>query len=306
MPAPHVSGSFGDLLDPRFQKIFFEQFNQLPDMLGELFTVIPHNGRDIMTWSEIGAFGDWPAFTGSVSYDSLTQGYDTTATYLEFASGFQVERKLYDDDQFNIMDRRPVALATAAQRTRQRHGARLLNNAFTVDTFFNVRSEGVALCSDAHTTNAPGVSTASGFDNAGTSALSATAVAAARIAMTGFRDDRGNFIQTAPDELWYPPNLYEVAEEISSSIGKLDTANNNKNVHQGRYTNKEWTYLTDSNNWFLVDSTLRKQSVFWIDRVPVEFAFAEDLDTIIAKWRGYMRYANAFVEWRWIYGSNVS
>ncbi len=303
---PHISGAFGDLLDPRFQKIFHEQYNQIPDMLGELFTMVPHNGRDIMTWSEVGAFADWQQFSGRVNYDSLYQGYDTTATYLEFASGFQVERKLFDDDQFNIMDRRPAGLATAAMRTRQGHGARLFNNAFTNDTYFQVRSEGVALCSNSHTTTAPGVSTTTGFDNLGTSALSATAVAAARIAMTQFRDDRGNFIQTAPDEIWYPTNLYEEAEEIVSAVGKLGVANNNPNVHKGRFTLKEWVYLTDTNNWFMSDSTLRKQSVYWIDRVEKEFAYAEDLDTIIAKWRGYMRYAQAFIDWRWVFGHQVS
>jgi phage major head subunit gpT-like protein len=303
---PHISGAFGDLLDPRFQKIFHEQYNQLPDMLGELFMMVPHNGRDIMTWSEVGAFADWTQFSGHVNYDSLYQGYDTTATYLEFASGFQVERKLFDDDQFNIMDRRPAGLATAAMRTRQGHGARVFNNAFSNDTYFQVRSEGVALCSNSHTTTAAGVSTAQGFDNLGTSALSATAVAAARIAFTQFRDDRGNFISCAPDELLYPPNLYEEAEEIVSAVGKLDVANNNPNVHKGRFTLKEWVYLTDTNNWFLMDSTMRKQSLYWIDRVEKEFAYAEDLDTIIAKWRGYMRYAQAFIDWRWVYGHQVS
>lgn len=303
---PHTSGQFADLLDPRFQKIFNEQYDQIPSMIPELFSSVPHNGRDVMTWSEVGAFGDWSAFTGRVSYDALTQGYDTSMTFIEFASGFQVERKLFDDDQFHIMDQRPAGLATAAKRTREKHAARLWNNAFSVDTYFFVRSEGVALCADAHTTNAPGVSTSSGFDNLGTSALSATAVAAARIAATDFRDDRGNHIGVAMDELLYPPNLYEQAWEIINSQGKLDTANNNPNVHQGRYTGKEWVYLTDTNNWFLQDSRMRKATVFWVDRVSMEFAYAEDLDTIIGKWRGYMRYANVAVDWRWVYGHNVS
>ena len=133
MPVPHTSGQFGDLLDPRFQKIFHEQYSQLPDMLGELFTFPPDNGRDTMRWSQVGAYGDWGEFTGTVNYQDASQGYDTIATHMEFASGVQVERKLYDDDQYNIMDQRPAGLATAANRTRQKHGARMLNNAFSVD-----------------------------------------------------------------------------------------------------------------------------------------------------------------------------
>lgn len=306
MPTPAISGSFGDLLDPRFQKIFFERYKQLPDMIPEIYNVAPHNGRDVMSWSEIGTFGDWQPFSGRVSYDSLTQGYDTTMTFLEFVSGFMVERKLYDDDQFHIMDRRPSGLATALQRTRQRHAARTFNNAFSVDNYFSVRSEGVALCSASHTTTAPGVSTASGFDNYGTAAFSATALAAARIDFVQFRDDRGNFISAMPDTILHPPALYEQVYEVIASSGKVDSANNNRNVHEGKYRAMEWNYLSDSNNWFLIDSALKNESLFWVDRVQKEFAYAEDMDTLVAKWRGYARWANAAIDWRWIFGSQVS
>src|SRR3990167_306995 len=305
MAVPHVSGAFGDLKDPRFQKIFHENLPQLDDMLPELFTFVPDNGRDIMSWSEVGGYQDWDAFSGTVNYQSASQGYDTTMTYLEFASGVQVERKLYDDDQYNIMDQRPAGLATAYQRTRQGKGARMLNNAFSVDTYFYNNSEGVALCSNSHTTTS-GASTATGFDNLITDALSATAVATARIQMRKFRDDVANRFSVMPDELWIPIDLYEEGFEIVESLGKVDMATNNRNVHYGKYTIKEWDYLSDTNNWFMADSKLRKQMVFWVDRVPVEFAFAEDLDTIIAKWRGYSRFANAHINWRWALGSQVS
>lgn len=305
MANPHVSESFGDLLDPRFQRIFYETYDGLPSMLSELFTMVPTNGRNDMRWSQVGTLPNWNQFSGSVNYADSAQGYDTVATPLEFASGVQVERKLFDDDQYNIMDQRPRALATSAQRTREQHGSRVLNNAFSVDSLFYANSEGVAMCSNSHTTTS-GASTATGFDNYGTAALSAAAVASARIAMVDFRGDQAERISVIPDEIWIPPNLYEEAFEIVSSMGKVDTANNNRNVHQGVYTVKEWNYLTDTNNWFLGDSSLRNQMVFWTDRVPVEFAFAEDLDTIIAKWRGYMRYALAHVDWRWVFGHEVS
>lgn len=305
MPVPHASTNFGDLLDPRFQRIFHEQYSQLPDMVPTLFTMPPDNGRNDMRFSQVGAYSDWSEFTGTVGYQSASQGYDTTLTHVEFATGIQVERKLFDDDQYQIMDQRPSGLATAASRTRQKHGARLLNNAFSVDTKFYNNSEAVAMCSDSHTTTS-GASTANGFDNLVTTALSATALSAARIQHVGLRDDQANRIMIAPDELWIPPDLYEEAYEIVSSMGKVDTANNNRNVHEGAYTIYEWNYLTDANNWFLGDSALRKQSLFWVDRIPVEFAFAEDLDTIVAKWRGYMRYSNGHVDWRWVIGAQVS
>lgn len=305
MPAPHTSTQFGDLLDPRFQKIFWNQYKELSDMIGTLYADAGNNGRNNMQWSSVGALGDWDEFAGSVSYGSMSQGYDTTATPIEFTKGVQVERKLFDDDQYNIMDQRPRGMAMAAQRTRQRHAARIFNLAFSNDTYFYNNSEGVALCSNSHT-NTSGASTSSGYDNLSTSALTATAVAAARIQMVGFRGDQAEMISVNPNELWYPPNLYEVAEEIIGSQGKVDTANNNKNVHYQGYKGYEWNYMTDTNNWFMCDSAMRKAALFWWDRIPVEFGFIEDFDTLVAKWRGYMRYAMAWVDWRWAMGHQVS
>jgi hypothetical protein len=307
MPVPSISTNFGDLLDPRFQRIFNEQTDreQLDDMIPTLYGSPADNGRADMRWSSVGAFQDFSQFTGNVSYDEIAQGYDVVQTHIEFASGFQVERKLYDDDQYNIMDQRPAGLATSAMRTRQKHAARILNNAFSVDTLFQVHTEGLPLCSASHTTNADSVDTSVGFNNLSTTALTATSLAAARVKFRGFRDDRGNRYDAMPDEIIIPPDLYDVAFEIVKSAGKPDTPNNNRNVHEGVYTTIEWNYITDTNNWFLCDSRTRKQHLHWVDRVPLEFAYAEDLDTIIAKWRAYMRYSPSWDDWRWILGSNV-
>jgi phage major head subunit gpT-like protein len=305
MPVPHVSTNFADLLDIRFQRIFDEEYKQLPDMIGMLYTLDPSNGRNDMRWSQVGTVADFSEFTGTVGYSSQSQGYDTTATYVEFANGIQVERKLFDDDQFNVMDQRPRALAASAHRTRQKHAARMLVNAFSVDTFFYNNSEQVALCSNSHTTNS-GASTANGFDNLVTTALTATAVAAARIQMVGFRGDQAERISVMPDEIWHPPDLYEEAFEIIAASGKVDTAENNPNVHKGKYTTVEWNYLTDANNWFMFDSTMRRLMLHWIDRIGLEFGAIEDFDTLVAKFRAYMRYAAAHVDWRCVLGANVS
>ena len=305
MATPMNSENFGDLLDPRFQKIFVETLKPLPDMLGEVYTMVPTNGRNNMTWSEVGTLTDWDEFTGNVSYSSLSQGYDVTMTPVEWTKGTQVTRKLFDDDQYHIMDQKPRSMAESLHRTRQKHGARIFNNAFSVDSLFYNHSEGVALCSNSHTTTS-GASTASGFDNLTTASLTATAVFAMRLQMIGYRGDQAEKIDIMPDELWYPPDLSEQAFEIVKSQGKVDSANNNRNFHEGRYKTYEWNYLNDTNNWFMTDSSLRRQFLFWCDRVPAEFAMVEDFDTLVAKWRGYGRWAMTYVNWRWIGGAQVT
>jgi phage major head subunit gpT-like protein len=305
MPTPMTSESFGDLLDPRFQKIYSDTFKQLPDTLGDVYTIIPTNGRNNMTFSETGTLSDWEEFTGTIPYSSISQGYDVTMTPVEFGKGTQVARKLYDDDQYHIMDQKPKSMATSAHRTRQKHGYRIFNNAFSSDSMFYVHSEGVALCSNSHTTTS-GASTASGFDNLTTASLTATAVFAARLQMLGFRGDQAEKIDVMPDELWFPPDLSEQAFEIVKSQGKLDDNLNNRNFHEGRYKTHECRYLTDTNNWFMCDSSMRKEFLFWCDRIPIEFAMIEDFDTLVAKWRGYGRWSMTYANWRWINGAQVT
>ena len=305
MPVPHISTNFADLLDPRFERIFDEEFAQLPSKLNDLFTMVGTNGRNDMRWSDVGTLPDFNQFTGTVTFQSQAQGFDTVLTPIEFAGGIQVERKLFDDDQFNVMDQKPRRLGAAASRTREKDGARILNNAFSVDTFFYNNSEGVALASNSHTTNS-GASTATGFDNLVTTALSATAVAAARIQMVGFRGDQAERISVQPSEIWYPPDLFETAWEIVNSAGKLNVANNNRNVIEGQYLLHEWNYMTDANNWFMIDGTNKRNNVFWSDRIPLEFGSMESFETFVAKWRAYMRYGNAWTNWRWLLGAQVS
>ena len=304
MPSPMVSGSFADLIDKRVTKLFYDEYKQLPSRKGDLYSVEKSNDS-FERWSEVGQIGNFTAFTGTVGYQSQSQGYDTTATHLEWANGIQIERKLYDDDRHGMWERKPTSLANSANRTIETHAATLLNNAFSVDTTFYNNTENVALCSNSHTTTS-GASTSAGFDNLTTAALSATALAAARIQMVGFRGDQAERISVMPDSLWIPPDLYDVAYEITESMGKPDVATNDKNVHYGKYKVYEWNYMTDTNNWFMCDSRQQKQWVVWFDRVPREFAFAEELDTLVAKWRAYMRYSMAWFNWRWVCGSQVT
>ena len=299
-----LSSNFASALDPRFQRIWDERFTDVPDEISSLYSV--QTGKlNTERFSTIGTTGEMPLFGGTITYDDVSAGYDTLITALEFGQGIQIERKLFDDEQFGIIDQKPKALAGSLFRRRQTDAARPFNNAMSVDTFFYTNSEGVSLCSNSHTTTS-GASTAVGFDNLVTTSLSAVSLAAARIQMVQYRGDRGEIISVNPDLLMFPPDLYEVAFEITNSMGKVDTANNNVNVHKGQYKTKEWNYLTDSNNWFLIDSAMMKDfGLVWVERVKGEFGFIEDFDTLLGKWRAYARYGNGHIDWRWITGASV-
>ena len=299
-----ISSAFQDQLDRRFSNIFDRTMKQLPEMRSEFFSVkTARKGAD-ERFSQMGELGDLQAFDGQFTYDEVNQGYDVTATHKEYGLGMQIGRTLLDDALFTQMDRQPAKLARSTQRTLEAHGARFLNMAFSNDTLFYSHSEGVPLCSNSHTTTS-GASTATGFDNLGTAALSATAVAANRIQMRGFRGDRGERINVQPTEIVIPPDLYETAYEIVSSLGKVNTAENNVNVHYGQYTIKEWNYLTSATDWWMMDGQARPDNLMWFNRIAPEFANTGEFDTMIRKWRVYTRFSYAWIDWRWIMGNDV-
>ncbi|KKK93096.1 hypothetical protein LCGC14_2696320, partial [marine sediment metagenome] len=110
-----------------------------------------------------------------------------------------------------------------------------------------------------------------------------------------------------------PIDLYETVWETVSSMGKVDTANNNRNVHFGAYTivflrNK--VDFPDVNDWYAADSTQMKEMNLWFDQVwpggQPEFGFTEEFNEFVAKYRAYMRYTNIVRDWRWVIGSQVS
>lgn len=308
MAAPLISENFADLLEPGLRKIFDDQYQALPSMIPSLFDMKTASTSYEKT-SSVGAFGDFSDFdtSGTVVYDDVSQGYDVKIEFKQWVSGFQVERKLFDDELYGIINKKPRGLAISAQRTREKHGASLFSNAFSGSGTISgilTNSEGLSLCNSAHTSTA-----SSGYtnqSNTGTTALSATSIEATRRLMAALTDDRGNKIAVNPDLILAPRALEEQAWTIIATKGEVDSAENNANFHYGKYKLAIWDYLTDSNNWYFIDSTLMKMMLEWIDRVPLEFGQDKSFDTFIAKYRSYMRYGYGWNDWRWIYGHNVS
>ncbi len=290
---------YGKLLEPGLREIFIEVFDQIPSMINEIYNV-QTTGNPYEEDVSIGTMGEFPKFEGTVEYDRPYQGYSKVYEFPEFAKGFKVERKLYDDDRYNVINKRPAGLAIAASRRMEEDAASIFNNAFSGSY---VGPDEKALCATDHPSKAPdGPSERS---NKGTAALSHISLQNAKNAMRGFKDDRGGKISVVPDTLIVPVALEEVAWELIQSEKKVNTNENNPNIHQGKYKLIVWDYLTSDDNWFLVDSRYAKLFLNWFNRIPIEFAMEEEFDTLAAKFRAYMRYNAGWSDWVWIYGSDV-
>jgi hypothetical protein len=126
--------------------------------------------------------------------------------------------------------------------------------------------------------------------------------------MRSYTDDRGELIQCMPDTLVVPPELEDQAYVEARTPLKTGGANNDLSfVNSLGLKVIVWDYLTDANNWFMVDSQMVKQHLTWFDRVPLGFALNPLSDfQLKAQYRGYMRYSLGWNDWRWVYGHAVA
>jgi phage major head subunit gpT-like protein len=306
MGSPIISENFIRLLDTRLKEVSENAWSELPSQKGELYRDVPSDSA----WEEffsVGAVADIPAFNGKLSFLTQSPGYLSRIEPKEYAAGLAFERKFLDDKKYAVMSDQVENLTIAAQRTKAKMEVDPFANAFSSAFTFLTSEEGVSLCSDTHTTKS-GVSTATGFDNAGTSAMSKTSVAATRLAMLRLKNDIGERIVVEPDTIVCGESLADTAMEIVGTPSGYETAASTKNMDYKRYKVLVLKRLDDydSNNWFMVDSRQMKKHLLWIDRIAKETKMTVDFDTFMTKFSIYFRCGNGFKDWRWIYGHNVS
>ena len=307
---PLTSGNFADLLKPGLKRTFDIAMSR-PRPIMEMLFGVESSTRFEEQYQGMGAQGLVPPFDGTVPYHDFDAGYRTDIRNYEFAMGTQVERRLGDDDQYNQISRRASNMSDSFNVTVETDAANVFINGFT-DSGTNRMgastkgADGVALLSAAHPYSPANTNNTQA--NEGTLALTIDNLDTTRQAMRSFVDDSGLMLGVNPDMLLVPPELERTATQLVSerAVYEPGSAQYDLNIFSGRFRPVVWDRLTDSNAWFLIDSTLMKQHLIWQWRIRPEFAQADDFDGLTAKYRGYMRYGIGWTDWKWIYGQNPS
>src|SRR3990167_6090512 len=311
---PMISDHWSTLVDTAIREAFFLGFSggdRRVSMIPQLFNVQSSNMADekVQAIGGISSKGWNFEDSGRVQYTEPVLGYEETFTHHEVARGIQVERKLIDDNRISQALDAAGNLGDSAFRVRELAGAQVFINAFSAATAETLDDYGVdavgadlvGLGSNAHPTS-PSDSTA--LTNEGVLALTAANVSTTRQLHMALTDMNGDLLNVMPDEILVPPELEDTALIIVRSAQDPASANNAINPQSSRFTVRTWHYLTDSTAWFMMDSGLRRQSLRWYDRVPLEFGREQDFDTLVGKWRAYMRWSLGWTDWRWVYGQN--
>jgi phage major head subunit gpT-like protein len=287
------SGNFAKLLEPGLRKVFFETYTEKPEQYGN-FMRVKGSRKAKETDYHVAGTGMWPTkeSMGPISYEDIAPGDEAVYIHAEYAKGIQVERKLVDDEMYDVIDKMPKSLGRGARATVETIACDVLNNGFTTNGY-----DGVPLFSDAHPLIKGGTA-----DNLSDLTLTDEHLKTNIILFRTQPSEEGLKIQAKPDKLLIPPDLEFTAITILESKQKSGTPNNDINAIRGKLDLIILDYLTSATAWFLLDSTLHELTFFW--RVKPEFKSEENFDTMVAKYRGYMRFSAGYSNWRGILGSD--
>ena len=122
---------------------------------------------------------------------------------------------------------------------------------------------------------------------------------------TNNRDERGEVIELRPDVLLIPPALKFTAQEILNSVTvPLATANTSMvNVLASIVDAMDWSYLTDTDGWFLGK---RKAGLMATDREDVSLDFYKDEENLSFVARIFCRFGGVITNWRFWLARNIA
>lgn len=223
----HQEQNFGELLEPKLRKLFYETYQELPEQFSQVYHV-QGSKKAKETDYGLGAMTPWTEFGSSTSpvtgtnampvveYETIPAGLERIYTHKEFAKGFMVERKFADDEQYNVIEKMPKDLARAGRYKVETDAISLFNNGFSKDIGGTGKSaiyDGKALFAADHPLlNATavtefGTGILSNVMTGAGSALSDTSIKNGLIMMRKQTDEAGKLIQYKADTLVVPPDL---------------------------------------------------------------------------------------------------
>ncbi len=288
---------FGDLLEPGFRKIFNDSFKETERMFTKVFKMNTSTKQDEKD-SAVSGFGLLvPKPAGQpIQYEDPVQMYDVIYTHVTYAKGFKIEKELYDDDQYNVMNRKPDQLGRAARRTEETQGAAIWNNAFATT---QLGGDAKPLCSTTHPSSGGG----SSQSNASATGLPLTETnyETEKLAMRKQLDDKGMKIDTSPNAVLVPIDLEKAANIIFNSKLRSNTADNDLNPYLNEVTVMPWIYLTSTTAHWLIDKD--QHEVNWFFREKANFKQDDMFETDQALFKVRERFSAGFSDWRGVYGS---
>lgn len=235
-----------------------------------------------------------------IQFDTMTQGFTTRYTHIEYALGLIITKIMVEDDQYDVVGpKRAKLLAFATRQTPEVVGANVYNRAFNASY---TGGDGLPMIDTAHLNVAGGT-----WSNelAVPATVSEAALEQACIDIARFKDDRGNAIKVTPRCIISAPDNQFELERILKSQYRVGTANNDINalVSMGKFPEgiKINHYISSTTAWFV--RTNAPDGLKHFVRSPVKFGEDTDFQTSNAMFKVEYRDSFGWTDPRGIYGS---
>lgn len=297
-----VTGDFAKALWPGVNSWYGDSYAEFPVEYTGLF--VTHKS-DKNYEEDVGLSGFGLASVksegGSITYDTMRQGFTTRYTHVAYGLGFVITREMVEDDQYGVVGKkRAKNLAFSMRVTKETIGANVYNRAFTSGY---TGGDGIILCSTLHVNVAGGT-----WSNtlAVAASLSEASLEDLTIQMHSATTDRGLKMSLRPRCLVIPPALIYVAKRILGSADRqVDSAERNINALVTMNIipdTKVCHYLTSTTAWWLLTNLPTDGLKHW-ERRADDFGMDNDFDTENAKYKATARYSFGWTDPRAIYGT---
>lgn len=303
----HQENDFGLLLEPKLRKVFYDTYNEVPEQYSKIYQM-KTSSKAKETDYGLGAFRPWKKFGNSfttiangtdmpsVEYQKINPGLERTYIHEEFASGFAVERKFIDDEQYDVIMKLPKDHARAGRYKVEQDAASLFNEALKDKATATIYDSKNLFAHDHPLVENKDSGTSLKGDNLVEGTLTAETLEKALLLARKQVDEAGKLITMNFDTIVVPPALETTARILLQSTLVTGSNNNDVNVLKGKLNIVVWDFLERDDACFIMDSKNHQANFFW--RVKPQFNREREFDTFVQKYNGYMRYSYGVSDWR--------
>ena len=299
-----VRGAFNHILRPGLRKDFRDNYQAHTEEFSRYLRVGTQDRAEV----EAVAVSGLPRMVKRGEVEPITfldPVMSGKVTYIddEYALGFQISKKLMEDDQYGKANQNAKWLARSARLTQEYRAAALLDDAFAGNTFTGL--DGDVLCETAHDL----VGTSGTWSNRITNDIQfgVTGLQAAFDLAENMVDHTGDPIPAMFTRLVINVADEDIAIKITAGEKEPFTADNDVNALIKKRPGLSYFvshFKTQGTEWFFQDPNL--MDIWFLFRVKPEFEDDFDFKTKAAMFTARQRINVYFFDQRGIIGSNPS
>jgi hypothetical protein len=224
-------------------------------------------------------------------YVTPAPGFDITLTAQTLRSAIRVTRTLNINQRIKKVNELMSGLMDSARRNLEYAFSDVFNNAFAAAV---VGADGLSLCNDSHPNEMIMTGTWDNVQTAG--ALTPASYSTMRVAFSNRTSETGEVMPMSPDMLMVAPANEEKGWQILESNHIPDSTLLGKNWNQGNTGLFVYHYLTDANNYFLIDNSdvASKGGLIYFEKESPQIREANKKEDIIFAEYLRMTYATGF------------